>query len=289
MAVSRESAPRQSNVDGPRVSWRMPRVLMYHNFGEVPPGGDPEHLFVTEKTFRAHLDLLRRRSWRALSLAEFVASLDGARVPRKSYLITIDDGHESVLRTAAPILAEAGIPSVLFVPPGVLGGPVNWNPAYAAEQLSPKADIATLAGTGMEVGVHGYDHTRMLSMDGAELHRNVVRAGEEVAEMMGGTPTSFAYPYGTHDREARQALEDAGYTVSFAVAREHGRFAVDRVYVKGTDSLGMFRFKLTLAYRFASRMGGRTPWLRHRVRALVALVKRNRPTGAKEETVPRSG
>jgi peptidoglycan/xylan/chitin deacetylase (PgdA/CDA1 family) len=276
-----------SNVDAPRMSWRMPRVLMYHNFGEVPPAGDPERLFVSVETFRAHLDLLRRGGWRALTLDEFTATLDGAPAPRKSYLITIDDGHESVLSTAAPILAEAGIPSVLFVPPGVLGGPVKWNPVYADEQLSGKADIATLAGTGMAVGVHGYDHTRMFEMDSAELYRNVVRARDEVAEMMGGTPRSFAYPFGTHDRDARQALEDAGYTVSFAVAREHGRFAVDRVYVKGTDSLAVFRFKLSLAYRFASRVGGRTPWLRHKVRALLELVKGDRQPNPGTGAVPK--
>jgi peptidoglycan/xylan/chitin deacetylase (PgdA/CDA1 family) len=270
------------------MSWRMPRVLMYHNFGEVPPAGDPEHLFVSVESFRAQLDLLRQRGWRALTLDEFTATLDGAPAPRKSYLITIDDGHESVLSIAAPILAEAGIPSVLFVPPGVLGGPIKWNPVYADEQLSGKTEIATLAGTGMEVGVHGYDHTRMFGMDSAELHRNVVHARDEVAAMMGGTPRSFAYPFGTHDRDARRALEDAGYTVSFAVAREHGRFAVDRIYVKGTDSLALFRFKLSLVYRFASRVGGRTPWLRHQVRTLIQLVKGDKEPNPGERAIPKS-
>src|SRR6201991_134868 len=118
-----------TEIDKPRMSWRMPRVLMYHNFGDPPPGGDPENLFVPVDTFRAHLELLRDRGWRALTLGEFLAVLKGAPAPRQSYLITIDDGHESVLRTAAPILAEADVPSVLFVPPAVLGGPVTWNPA----------------------------------------------------------------------------------------------------------------------------------------------------------------
>ena len=263
-----------TDIDQPRMSWRMPRVLMYHNFGDPPPTGDPENLFVPVETFRAHLRLLRERGWRALSLGEFLAVLDGAPPPRKSFLITIDDGHESVLRTAAPILAEEQVPSVLFVPPGVLGGPVTWNPAYAAEQLSSKAEIATLAGTGMEIGVHGYDHERMAGMDEGTLEKNVVRARDEVAEMMGGQrPRSFAYPYGTHDANARRALAEAGYAVGFAVAREHGRFAVDRIFVKGTDSLLMFRFKLSFAYRVASRVGGRMPWLRHRVRAVLKLVK----------------
>lgn len=272
-----------------RMPWRMPRVLMYHNFGDPPATGDPEHLFVPVDTFRAHLTLLREQGWQALSLDQFLAVLDGAPAPRKSYLVTIDDGHESVLSTAAPILAEHEIPSVLFVPPGVLGGPVTWNPAYAAQRLSGKAEIATLAGTGMEVGVHGYDHVRMLDMDAETLHRNVVTARDEVAAMMGREPRSFAYPYGSHDADARRALSDAGYAVSFAVARENGRFAVDRIYVKGTDSLAMFRFKLSMAYRFASRVGGRTPWLRHRVRALIQLVKRGQQRVTADQVGHRGG
>lgn len=256
-----------------RMSWRMPRVLMYHNFGEPPAGGDPESLFVPVQAFRDQLDLLRRRGWRALTLDEFLATLDGAPAPRKSYLITIDDGHESVLRTAAPILEEAGLPSVLFVPPSLLGGPITWNPAYGGEQLSGKDEIATLAGTRMEVGVHSWDHSRMFGMDAEELDLHVVRARDEVEKMMGYPARSFAYPFGTHDAPARRAMADAGYAVSFAVAREHGRFAADRIFVKSHDSLAMFRFKLSLAYRAASRIGGRTPWLRHRVRALLQLVK----------------
>ncbi|HEY1969722.1 MAG TPA: polysaccharide deacetylase family protein [Pseudonocardia sp.] len=255
------------------MSWRMPRVLMYHNFGRPKEGADPEHLFVEVETFRAHLALLRKRGWRALSLDEFLATVDGAPAPRKSFLLTIDDGHESVLREAAPILAEAGIPSVLFVPPAVLGGPITWNPAYANERLSDKSEIATLAGTQMEVGVHSWDHSRMFGLDAEQLDRHVRQALTEVEAMMGYRPRSFAYPFGTHDSPAREAMAAAGYAVSFAVAREHGRFAVDRIFVKGADSPSMFLFKLSLAYRFASRVGGRTPWLRHKVRAVLDLLR----------------
>lgn len=274
------------NPDKPRMSWRMPRVLMYHNFGDPPAAGDPEHLFIPVERFKEQLAWLDANGWRALSLGEFLAVLDGARPPRKSYLVTIDDGHESVLSTGAPILAEAGIPSVLFVPPGVLGGPITWNPVYAGERLSSKAEIATLANTGMEIGVHSWDHTRMFGMDDAELELNIVRAKSDVAEMMGHEPRSFAYPFGTHDAAARRKMADAGYAVSFAVARENGRFAVDRIFVKGEDSLAMFRFKLSLAYRFASRVGGRTPWLRHKVRALLGLLKGR---GGAEQATQRTG
>jgi len=103
-----------------------PRVLMYHYFGDAP-GADPERLFVTRRMFSAQLDHLQRRGWQALTLDEYLAALDGAPTPRRSYLLTIDDGHESVASIAAPVLAAAGIPSVLFGPTGAgLHGLEEW-------------------------------------------------------------------------------------------------------------------------------------------------------------------
>ena len=81
----------------------------------------------------------------------------------------------------------------------------------------------------------------------------------------------------------RTAVAAAGYDVAFAVAREHGRFAVDRVFVQSTDSLLAFRLKLSGGYRLVSRVGGRAWKLRHLVRAQVARV---RPAGDRS---PRGG
>ena len=100
---------------------------------------------------------------------------------------------------------------------------------------------------------------------------------------------AFAYPFGTHDLAARTAVAAAGYDVAFAVAREHGRFAVDRVFVQSTDSLLAFRLKLSLGYRLLSRTAGRAWRLRHAVRAGVALVRRRQaraPIGPRPDAPP---
>jgi peptidoglycan/xylan/chitin deacetylase (PgdA/CDA1 family) len=249
---------------------------MYHYFGQ-PPGADPERLFVDQEMFRAQLEHLHRTGWRALSLSEYLAALDGAETPRRSYLLTIDDGHESVGRFAAPLLHERGIPSVLFVCPGLFGDRARWAQAYPDERLSPAEQLRALPELGMELGVHSWDHTRMSGMDAAtlELHVRLSRAVLESAT--GVSARAFAYPFGTHDLAARTAVSDAGYDVAFAVAREHGRFAVDRVFVQSTDSLAAFRLKLSGGYRFASRVGGRAWRVRHLVRAQVARARDRGP------------
>ena len=253
-----------------------PRVLMYHYFG-APPGPDPEKLFIDRPMFEAQLDHLDRTGWRALSLDEYLAALDGAPTPRRSFLLTIDDGHESVGRLAAPLLAERGIPSVLFVCPGLLGDHARWTPPYREERLSPAEDLRALPGLGMELGVHSWNHTRMVDLDAAALERHVRRSREALESATGVTARAFAYPYGTHDLGSRIAVAEAGYDAAFAVAREHGRYAVDRIFVQSTDSLFAFRCKLTAGYRLVSRVGGRAWKLRHGVRSAVARV---RPAGA---------
>jgi peptidoglycan/xylan/chitin deacetylase (PgdA/CDA1 family) len=245
---------------------------MYHYFG-TPPGADPERLFVDRPMFVAQLDHLSRAGWHALSLDEYLAALDGAPTPRRSYLLTIDDGHESVGRIAAPLLAERGIPSVLFVCPGLLGAHAQWTPPYREERLSPAGELQALPGLGMELGVHSWNHTRMVDLDADALDRHVRRSREALEEATGVKARAFAYPFGTHELASRSAVAEAGYDVAFAVAREHGRYAVDRIFVQSTDSLFAFRCKLSSGYRFVSRVGGRAWKLRHGVRSAVARVR----------------
>lgn len=245
---------------------------MYHYFGDAP-GADPEKLFVREQKFAAQLEHLRRRGWQALSLDRYLAALDGKPAPRRSYLVTIDDGHESAARVA-PMLAAAGVPSVLFVCPGLLGDRARWAEAYPDERLLSAAELKNVHDSGMELGVHGWDHTRMAGMDEVTLRRHVTEARTAVEVATGVRARAFAYPYGTHDDAARRAVAAAGFCTAFAVAREHGRFAVDRVFVQSTDSLLAFRLKLSLGYRILSRVGGRAWRLRHAVRATVAMARR---------------
>ena len=253
---------------------RGPRVLLYHCFGPAPDGGDPDHLFVSEQLLTAQLDLLHRDGWQPLCLDQYLGWLGGAPVPARSFLITIDDAHESVVRIAAPLLAARAIPSVLFVPSGMVGRTVEWAaPQYRRERIASPEALRSVAGTGMELGVHGYDHRRMIGMDSAALRRHVTHARDELVALTGVRPRAFAYPYGTHDEAARRAVEQAGYQVGFAVAREAGRFAKWRIAMNGNDSLGVLRFKLTPAYGMASLIAGRTPKLRHRMRAAVAAAK----------------
>ena len=78
-------------------------VLMYHR------AGDPD-------AFRAQVEWLVRHA-RPLSAEGFELALAQRRAPgRRSVLVTFDDAYRDFAEVAWPILREAGVPAVLFVP-----------------------------------------------------------------------------------------------------------------------------------------------------------------------------
>lgn len=88
----------------PLFLWRAARHLTVLAYHEISDG----------ERFADHLDhLLALR--RPISLEQLHRALDGGGLPRGAVLVTFDDGDPSVLEAAAPLLAERGIPGVVFV------------------------------------------------------------------------------------------------------------------------------------------------------------------------------
>jgi peptidoglycan/xylan/chitin deacetylase (PgdA/CDA1 family) len=185
-------------------------------------------------------------------------------------LVTIDDGYRSTLEVAAPRLARAGVPSVLFVCPDRLGTTSAWMPTMADEPLIDADDLRELAEHGMEVGVHGLDHTLLPGLPQHELQRQVVEARDELADLVGYRPRVFAYPEGRWDQAAADAVAAAGYSAGFAVERGAShRWAITRRPVTGLDRLLTFSLKLLPGYEQAWVALDELAWVRRAIGRLA--------------------
>jgi peptidoglycan/xylan/chitin deacetylase (PgdA/CDA1 family) len=237
---------------------RRPTVLMYHGFSVGSRADDPYDLHVSDTQLALQLDHLRRSRWTTVDLDRYLSVLDGASCPSRSVLVTIDDALRSVLDVAAPLLAAAGVPAVLFVPPGLLGGTTTWLQQQPREPLLDGEGLRAAQQHGIDIGVHGWDHSSMAGMSDADLRRSTVQARDAVADVTGRRPRAFAYPYGDHDRRAVAAVAAAGYEVGFSVYKDAGRHALSRTDVKPRDSVAALRLKLACGprYRVAWRAAG---------------------------------
>jgi peptidoglycan/xylan/chitin deacetylase (PgdA/CDA1 family) len=72
--------------------------------------------------FAAHLEFLVR--WfHPVTLSEVRASfVEGKPLPRRSLLVTLDDGYRNALTHGAPALLRYGVPAAVFVSTGYIGG-----------------------------------------------------------------------------------------------------------------------------------------------------------------------
>lgn len=91
-------------------------VLMYHHVN--PHRG---MINSSPENFERQISALARAGYTSLSAAEFAAFLSGAPVPRKSVLITFDDGYLDNWLYAHPVLARYNMRAVLFTVTGWIG------------------------------------------------------------------------------------------------------------------------------------------------------------------------
>lgn len=93
-------------------------ILLYHRVLNLV--SDPQLLCVTPKHFAEQLDILRQYTY-PMPLRKFINTLQNRKIPRRSVVITFDDGYADNLYEAKPILQKFDIPATIFIATGSLG------------------------------------------------------------------------------------------------------------------------------------------------------------------------
>jgi peptidoglycan/xylan/chitin deacetylase (PgdA/CDA1 family) len=115
--------------------------------------------------FDGHLRFLRRR-FNPVRLSDVRAFVERRREPPpRSVLVTFDDGYRNNLKYAAPLLARHGVPAVVFLSTGLIGGRrLLWPDELAARVLRwPEGTIAKPDGSGTEAMPEAVDARRSLA------------------------------------------------------------------------------------------------------------------------------
>ncbi len=149
--------------------------LMYHEIGLAGrPLADPDPGYVrycvSADRFREQLDAIARHGLRGLSVSEWA---DDTTPQAPSVVITFDDGCETDLITAAPLLRERGFNATCYLTVDFLG----------RRGFLTRAQVRELAGAGIEIGCHSMSHAFLSDIDDAALRHEVVEAKDVLEEL----------------------------------------------------------------------------------------------------------
>jgi peptidoglycan/xylan/chitin deacetylase (PgdA/CDA1 family) len=205
-----------------------PRIvfLMYHEL-ELPGRplcqSEPGYVryILRQESFRSQMTWLAQNDWHGLSVGEALNYPSG-----NSVAITFDDGCETDLIAAAPLLKENGCNATFYVTAGFVG-----KPGYMSS-----AQLRELHSLGFEIGCHSMTHAYLDDLDPPALHREILDAKKRLEDLIGGNVEHFSCPGGRYDSRTREVARQAGYrSVSTSLPRSNSasadQFALGRVAI----------------------------------------------------------
>jgi peptidoglycan/xylan/chitin deacetylase (PgdA/CDA1 family) len=219
-------------------------ILCYHRFG-----ARANTLTVTPAAFEAQMAYLARSGYTVIPLARLAAFLEGREaLPRKSVVITIDDGYRSTYDVAWPVLKRHGFPATLFLYTDFVG---------AGDALT-WAQMKEMAASGLlDVEPHSKSHanlTQRLAEEGEARYRERVRREidapiDTIRDRLGLASIAYAYPYGDVNEAVQEHLRAKGVRLGATVTAGGNAFyappyLLRRTMVYGSDDLDAFRAKL---------------------------------------------
>ena len=183
-------------------------ILQYHHVSE----NTPKSTSVTPSQFAEQMQYLADNDFTVISLAEAVDSIKhNTPIADRRIVITFDDGYDSIINNAAPILASHQFPYTVFISVAPIDagfkGMMSWK------------DITALSDQGVTIANHSWGHEHLIRRQGKEtqaqwqarVEDNILSTEAEILKRTGQSVKMFAYPYGEYTNKLEAILTKQGF------------------------------------------------------------------------------
>lgn len=218
-------------------------VLMYHRIRDVLLVTDRSDIefSVAPSSLEEQLKFLHTEGYQTISLSELQSSFEtNSPLPRKSVILTFDDGFRDFYTNAFPLLKKYNLRAVAFY----VGGYSNF-PGYMDLQMLREVHASGL----VDVQAHSMGHLQLSKLKPEEQRQEIFDSKSFLEEALGKKVNYFAYPYGDFDQAVLSLVGEAGYKLAFGttpgtILRSTERLALPRITISGFDDLKRFQQKL---------------------------------------------
>lgn len=229
---------RAGGITGPHI---VVPILLYHYIRTVHEAADQVGwgLSTPPEVFTAQMDWLRRMGGHTVTLEQVMAALHGGpALPRRSVVLTFDDGHDDFATSAVPILLADGFVATNFVNTGFIG-----HPSYMTA-----AQVQQVAAEGMVIGDHTVNHVDLSGLPNQAVRTEIAVDRAELEKLVGRPILDFAYPFGDYSAGVVAIVAALGFRDAVTVNLGNTEwlakpFEMPRIRVGGGDTVSSFAYK----------------------------------------------
>jgi len=220
-------------------------VLCYHQFSA---GKSKNKISVSEETFDRQMAYLKNNGYNVITLKQFDDFIEyRQRPPKKSVVITIDDGWKTVKTIAYPILKKYGFTAVLFAYTDLIKSKSN-SVALTWDDLREMIESGVI-----EVESHTATHADLTKITDEQIGKELVDSKNVIRSRLGISSAFLAYPYGNFNKSVVDSMDKIGYRVGFTVIRGenaffHNTWSLNRSMVFNSEKIDDFA-KLLKTFR----------------------------------------
>jgi len=225
---------KEANIGGLAANgFQVVPILCYHRFAKdcKSPLCMPAHIFEQQMKY------LYENGYRVIGFRQLNDFLEYRHaIPKKSVVISIDDGYRSVYNVCYPILKKYGFHATLFIYTEFINACKN---ALTWKQL------AIMKADGFEIGAHTVSHSDLSRQKEGEdtsafMNRieKELRVSKQIIDKKLEQNTIFlAFPYGRYNQNVLEISRRLGYQVAVTVKKGSNPFFADPFTLRRTQIL----------------------------------------------------
>lgn len=208
-------------------------VLYYHSVRE---SADNE-VIITPKNLKTELQYIKDEGYTTLTMSELNDYLlHNSPIPKKSIVITFDDGYMDNYYNAFPILKALNMKATIFCITSNLDG---------SYYLSKEA-MTEMLNYGIDIESHTVNHLKLNELSYDEQLRELQESKKTLEQITGREVCAIAYPFGHFNDDSIKAAEAAGYKLGFTTNRglsdrDDDPFKLDRIYISSNYDMTTFK------------------------------------------------